>query len=149
MKALWLALHFISAGAWLGCVLTEVLFERALLAHGAAERRILAQLHRRVDLVVELPAFAVLLGSGLALLPPAGLAPWLAAKIGLGALAVTANLVCVALVLRRAQAAQQGNWPLFERLDRAQHRWGALVLLGIVAAMALGVALWSGGVQAG
>lgn len=145
MRLLFLSLHLVSAGLWLGCVLTEVLFERALLGHGPSHRLILAQLHRRVDLWVELPAFLLLLVTGTLMLPTAAPTLWLSAKIGVGALAIAANAYCVWLVLRRAAAAQRGDWPLFERLDHAQHRWGAVVLLGLLGALALGIWLWVGG----
>ena len=36
MKNLILTAHLLCAGLWLGCVLTEVLFERALLGQGRA-----------------------------------------------------------------------------------------------------------------
>lgn len=149
MTLLLLALHLVSAGLWLGCVLTEVLFERALLGHGPSHRLILALLHRRVDLWVELPAFSLLLATGLLLLPPAAPHVWLSAKIGIGALAIAANVHCVGLVLRRAAAAQSGDWSAFERLDHAQHRWGAVVLLGLLGALALGLWLLAGQGQGG
>ena len=41
-----------------------------------------------------------------------------------------------------------GNWVEFERLDHAQHRWGAVVLLGIIAALALGLWLFAGSTPA-
>jgi len=50
-----LTLHVLFAGLWLGCVVTEVLFERTLLHRGRETERLLARLHLRVDLWVELP----------------------------------------------------------------------------------------------
>ena len=52
------------------------------------------------------------------------------------------------LVFRRGQHAQCDEWPLFEASDRLQHKVGAVVLLGVLAAAALGVALawpWQAG----
>lgn len=50
-----LAVHIVSVGTWLGCVLTEALFEHALLGTGRANELILAKLHKEVDLFVEIP----------------------------------------------------------------------------------------------
>lgn len=63
------------------------------------------------------------------------------AKIACGLLAAAANVYCVVLVLRRAAAAGAGRWDEFARLDRRQHKFGALVLLGILAALAIGIDL--------
>jgi uncharacterized membrane protein len=140
-----LPLHLVSAGLWLGCVLTEVLFERALLGQGREQERILARLHRRVDLWVELPALLTVLLTGtlMALRMPA--AGWLLqAKIALGLLAVATNVYCIRLVLRRDRQAATGDWPAFTATDRLQHRAGAVVLLGLVGALALGLARLAG-----
>ncbi len=45
-------LHISFAGIWLGCVLTETLFERALLGKGKEQDLILVELHKKVDLFV-------------------------------------------------------------------------------------------------
>lgn len=132
------AVHLAAAGLWLGCVCTEVVFERAL----ASDPLRLAQLHRRVDAAVELPACLVVLLTGLAMLTLRGRAPWdawLAAKIALGAVALAANAMCARLVWRRATCAQAGDTQGFATADRRQHRWGAVVLAGLVAALALGL----------
>lgn len=57
MKTVILIIHLLCAGLWLGCVLTEVLFERALLGQGRDAERTLAALRWRVDVWVEMPAF--------------------------------------------------------------------------------------------
>lgn len=62
MKTLLVA-HLLLVGIWLGCVLTEALFERALLCKGRAHALILVGLHKRVDLIVELPALLGMLGA--------------------------------------------------------------------------------------
>jgi len=131
--------HIAAAGLWLGCVLTEALFERALLGRGREQERILAALHRRVDVFVEIPAFVAVLVTGGVMLPAAAMNALLAAKIGFGLLAIAINAYCVRLVFRRAAAAGSDHWPEFARLDRLQHRAGAVVLLAIVAALGLGI----------
>jgi hypothetical protein len=78
-----------------GCVLTEVCFERALLGTGRDQELLLARLHRRVDLYVELPAFILVPVTGVALLSRTGSSGWLYAKVAFGLLAVAANAWCV------------------------------------------------------
>jgi hypothetical protein len=140
MLHLLLPIHLLAAGVWFGCVLTEILFERAFLGQGRSHEFILARLHRRVDLLIELPALLVVALSGAALLHAAAPGALLHLKISLGAIAMVANLICLSLVLRRFEAARRTDWKAFANLDRAQHAWGAVVLLGIVGALTLG--LW-------
>ncbi len=65
--------------------------------------------------------------------------PWLYAKMGLGALAVLANLVCATFVFRRAAAAKADAWESFATADAWQHKSGAVVLVALVAALAIGI----------
>lgn len=139
MTSLLLPLHIAAAGLWLGCVLTEALFERALLGEGPSHELTLARLHRRVDQVVEIPAFVAVLVTGGWMFAHAPASALLAVKVGLGLLAVAANVWCVGLVFRRATAAEQGDWEAFAWLDRRQHRYGAVVLLAVVGALVLGL----------
>jgi uncharacterized membrane protein len=137
-----LPVHVVFAGLWLGCVLTEALFERALLGRGRDAERILARLHKRVDFYVELPALTGVLITGVWMVHTAQPSMLLHTKIALGLLAIVANLYCVWVVLRRERAAQASDWQEFEALDHVQHKVGAVVLLGIVAALGLGIYLY-------
>ncbi|MDT9002369.1 hypothetical protein RQP53_24015 [Paucibacter sp. APW11] len=141
MNRLTLLTHLLLIGLWLGCVLTEALFERALLGRGPAAELWLARLHWRVDLFVEIPAFSGVVLSGWLLLHQASGSTVLALKLGMAAVAVLANLVCVVLVWRRLQCAERGDSVGFAALDRWQHRLGAVVLLGLLGALALGYQL--------
>jgi hypothetical protein len=140
MKML-VVVHLLLVGVWLGCVLTEALFERALLGKGRTQELILVGLHRRVDWIVELPALSGVLLTGVGLLAGAGTSSVLHTKIVFALLAIAANVYCFWLVLRRARAATKGDWSQFEALDRLQHKWGAVVLIGILSALGLGVRL--------
>ena len=144
MKSVLLPLHLAFVGIWLGCVITEALFERALLGKGRAQELILVALHKRVDLVVEIPAFIVVLVTGAAMLSSVNPNPLLTTKIAFGLLAIATNIYCVWLVFRRAQAAQSDQQTEFTRLDHLQHKFGAVVLLAIVAALAIGIYLYAG-----
>jgi uncharacterized membrane protein len=139
MTALIPALHIAFVGIWLGCILTEGLFEWALLRRGREAELILVELHKRVDLLVELPAIAGVGITGILMLGSARYSAAMIAKITLGLLAIVANLFCVVLVFRRATAAESGDSSSFRRYDRLQHQVGAVVLIAVFAALALGL----------
>lgn len=143
MTKLLLVTHLVFIGVWLGCVLTEALFERALLGQGRDQELILVGLHKRVDLIVEIPAFVMVLITGALMLSSAQPSVALHAKIGLGLVAIAANTYCIWIVFRRAQAATNGHWVRFVHLDHLQHKVGALVLLGILGALSIGVYLYA------
>jgi hypothetical protein len=136
-----LILHIIFIGIWLGCVLTEALFERALLGQGRAHELLLADLHKRVDVWIEIPAFVAVVVTGGMLFEQAAPSLWLDIKIACGLLAVVANGVCVGLVFARAKAAHAGDWERFDRLDHLQHKLGAVVLFGLLGALGVGLTL--------
>ena len=139
MPSFLLLIHLVAVGVWLGCVLTEALFERALLGQGRAYERLLADLHLKVDQWVEVPVLLAVLLTGGLMVRSAAWDALLVLKVGLGLLAVVANAVCVGLVWRRAQAARAGQWVLFEAIDRWQHRLGAVVLLSMLGALGVGL----------
>jgi uncharacterized membrane protein len=142
MNSILLPLHLSCIGVWLGCILTETLFERALLGKGREQELILVGLHKRVDLFVEIPAFSAVLITGALILPMAKDSGLLHLKIALGLLAIATNIYCVRLVFQRADAATRGEWEAFSRLDHKQHLYGAVVLLAIVLALIVGIALY-------
>ena len=144
MKTLLLPLHLIFAGIWLGCVLTEALFERALLGQGRDKELLLSALHKRVDLMVEIPAFLLVMLTGGLILASAPPSSMLHAKLGFAALAILTNLYCVYLVLKRDRMARAGDWQAFETIDHLQHKMGAVVLIGILGALLLGLWLFAG-----
>jgi hypothetical protein len=131
-------IHVLAAGLWLGCVLVEVFFERALAGRDE-HRLLLGRLHRNVDLFIELPALLAVLASGALLIGAAAPGAALYLMIGLGVIAVAANIYCLLLVLRRRRLALAGDWSGFERADHLQHKVGAVVLVAVVAAMAAGL----------
>ena len=136
------SLHATFAALWLGCVLTEALFERTLMANGREGQLTLANLHVRVDKFVELPAIFGVVVTGLLMVKQSsrqGLA--YEAMLVAGSVAIAANLYCVWLVFKRRDAASSGNWQRFESLDHVQHRVGAVVLVAVLTALLAGY--WS------
>lgn len=131
--------HLVSAAVWLGCILTEAVFERVLLAGDRSSHRALADLHVRVDLLVELPTLLLVLGTGLVMaigsFPEAA---WFRTMLASGAGAIGLNLFCIWLVIERRSAAAVQAWPRFARLDHLQHKAGAGVLLLVLVAFLAG-----------
>lgn len=141
MVSILLSLHFVFAAVWLGCVITEALFERALLSGDRSSHLVLADLHVRVDKVIEIPAIVVVLLTGVCLwfyVQPVGAAFYV--MLVAGVVAMAANVYCVWLVFKRRDAAHASIWNEFERLDHLQHKVGAIVLLGLLIAIAAGAA---------
>lgn len=141
-------LHLVFVGLWLGCVLTEALFERALLGQGRDKELILTALHKRVDLYIEIPAFALVVITGGMLLSSVPATALLHIKLGFALVAVVTNIYCVHLVFKRDRLARSGDWPAFEAIDHLQHKLGAIVLIGILGAMGLGLYVFSGALSA-
>ena len=135
-------LHAALAGGWIACVLVEALFERALIGRGRVQEVILADLHWRVDMLVELPLLIAVAVSGAMLWGRAAPDGWFHAKLGFAGVAIAANLYCIGLVCARRRSARTGAWDAFERIDDRQHKVGALVLLALLAAFSLGLSRW-------
>jgi len=141
MRQILVFVHLVFAAVWLGCILTEALFERALLAKGHEAHLILAELHVRVDKLIEVPAIFVVLGSGAIMAMQAyPSAAWFYVMVAAGLGAIVLNFFCVFLVFKRRAVAVAGNWNEFNRLDHIQHKAGAAVLLLVLVALIAGVA---------
>ena len=139
MKVALLALHFGFSTIWLGCVLTEALFERALLAGDRSAHLKLADLHVRVDKYIEVPAILFVLITGAALWgSSSSTGSAFYTMLSAGLVAVAANAYCVWLVFRRRDPAQAESWDEFDRLDHLQHKVGAIVLVGLLASVIAG-----------
>lgn len=135
-----IALHLFLTGIWLGCVLTKVFFERAMLAGDRESHRRVAHLHAKDDLLIEVPVFSGMLVSGLIAWRGSPTGAALVIMNAAGGIAIVANVVCVCLVLRRRTAAVAGNRESFARLDCLQHKIGAIALVGILVALGAGPA---------
>lgn len=138
-----LFIHILFVGIWVGCVLTEALFERALLHKGRDKELILANLHWKVDIFIEVPAFLIVALSGAMLLQSTNFAPLILAKISAGMVAILINIFCVKLVYDRKIAANKEDWQKFEALDKIQHKAGALVLLFQLIAISCGLMVFA------
>lgn len=101
-------IHGAAAGAWMGIVGCEVVLEA--FGRDAPSRRLIAQAHAWIDLLLEGPLVAFVLATGIVLFvrdwPPS---PLLLLKAAAGLIAVIANLVCIPYVRARARATDDAD----------------------------------------
>lgn len=101
----------------------------------------MARLHIRVDLFIEIPAFVMVLVTGVLMLAQTPPSTALLIKVVCGLVAIATNVICVALVFKRHAFAQAGKWAEFEGIDHLQHKLGAVVLVALLAALGVGLTL--------
>lgn len=92
----------------------------------------------KVDMIVEIPAFIVVLVTGALLFSGSELTALLIVKILFGLTAILTNIYCVNIVFQRAKCALNDDWERFESLDQLQHKYGAVVLFGVLGALSTG-----------
>ncbi|HZU99638.1 MAG TPA: hypothetical protein VFF73_23205 [Planctomycetota bacterium] len=109
------ALHLVAIIAWFGSALVDTIVEIAIARAASDEkRRVLMELHRTVDLVLEGPGGVLALISGALLLRSSGWladAPWpewLRWKVGCALAAVAINVISVGCVTGRVRALRAG-----------------------------------------
>ncbi len=103
-----LQLHLFAVAFWLGVVAVEYLLERTR-AQSRNQGFTVARLHRRIDLLFEVPAFTVVLITGLLLIEPARFGGIYALKVVAGGIAVLGNALCLAPVLKRRASAETND----------------------------------------
>lgn len=137
-------IHVFAVAYWLGCVATEVVVEQVGLRR-AALRPAVPQFHFYVDRFVEIPAFTLVLITGVMLFDAGRFAgDWVyATKVICGLLAVGANIFSIYPVIMRKRRADAQD-------STGVRRYGKMIDLtvpvGIPAAfIALGIGLhWAG-----
>ncbi|MGO9359786.1 MAG: hypothetical protein ACLP1D_19330 [Xanthobacteraceae bacterium] len=96
-------------------------------------------MHWPIDLYVEAPAFILVAISGAVLWRSASIDRALVLMAVAGLLAIACNAVCVWVVHARRQARRRGDASAYARLDDLQHKLGAVLVLFIALALALGI----------
>ncbi len=96
-----LQLHLFAVAFWLGVVAVEYLLERTR-AQSRSQGFTVARLHSQIDLFFEMPAFSVVLVTGLLLIEPARFDGIYALK----GIAVLGNALCLVPVLKRRASAE-------------------------------------------
>lgn len=132
-----LFIHIICVATWLGCILTEAIYEHS--AGDSPDRRhFISVLHWNTDKYIEIPAFLGVLLTGGAMIHQAEMTPLLWIKIAFGLIAILFNALCVGLVVRRLGHARNGNVAGWEAIDRKQHKLGGVVLIALLVALGIG-----------
>ncbi|MGO9742101.1 MAG: hypothetical protein ACLPN5_11425 [Roseiarcus sp.] len=135
-------LHMLAAFVWLGSVLTEWVFERA--GDGSdADRLYISRAHWRIDLFVETPAFALVLLTGLYLFGGAPPTALVGGMVGAGLVAVGFNIYRSYLVYIRLKAAEAGDFERWLAIDHQHNILGAVVLIAMLIALAIGASLFT------
>lgn len=137
-----LFIHLICISAWLGCVLVEAILEHSI--DKSPDMRIfISKVHWSTDKFIEIPAFMGVFITGGLMLPQTTVSPLLWTKIAFGLIAIVFNAICVGLVLKRLGYAKAGDFLGWEAVDRKQHKFGAVVLIAMLIALAIGGYLFS------
>jgi hypothetical protein len=137
-----LFVHLICAVAWLGCVLVEAILEHSI--DSSPDMRIfISKVHWSIDKFIEIPAFVGVLITGGLMLLQTTVSPLLWTKIAFGLVAIVFNAICVGLVVKRLDFAKKGDFLGWETVDHKQHKFGAVVLIALLIALAIGGYLFS------
>jgi hypothetical protein len=139
-KSALLTAHLFAVAFWLGVVGVEYLLERGR-AQSQQHGFNVARLHFQIDAFLEMPAFMVVLATGLALVDLERLSGLYALKVAAGALAVLGNALCVVPVIRRKHAAERQDLRAVIGYSRWVDRISAAAIPAGLAAFALGWAL--------
>ena len=133
------SLHILFAGVWIGCVLTETVFEKSLVSEQFKERSRLARLHLWVDTMIEIPALIGTAITGALFVRSVPLDLLLSIKLVSASLTLIANLLCFVFVVARDRAAVVASWGRFEQHDHRQHQFGKVVFIGVLLTALLGL----------
>ncbi|WP_315263250.1 hypothetical protein [Pseudomonas fragi] len=135
-----LQLHLFAVAFWLGVVAVEYLIEQSR-AQSRSQGFTVARLHRKIDLLFEMPAFSVVLVTGLLLIEPARFDGIYAIKVIAGGFAVLGNVLCLVPVLKRRAAAEKDDLSDVIRQSRLIDIISLLAIPAGLLALACGVYL--------
>lgn len=125
-------LHLLGLGVWIGVVGAEFAIE----AVGAKDDDAYieaAKLHYTTDIWVEIPAFSVVLFTGLAMLAEHHLTGLLLWKVIFGSLAIVFNIVCVYAVFKRRNYALSRDLTGMKSTDTVMKIGGGIIPTFLIA----------------
>ena len=135
-----LQLHLFAVAFWLGVVAVEYLLERTR-AQSRNQGFTVARLHSQIDLFFEMPAFSVVLVTGLLLIEPTRFDGIYALKVVAGGIAVLGNALCLVPVLKRRTAAEKNDLSNVIRQSRLIDIISLLAIPAGLVALACGIYL--------
>lgn len=132
-----LTLHLLGLGIWIGVVGAEFAIEHFGTTSDAAHITA-SKLHYITDVWVEIPAFSLVLITGLAMLEDKDLSGLFIWKVIFGLLAIGFNLICVYAVFKRRRYALAGDIEGMKSTNFAM-KIGGGVIPAFLAAFSLGM----------
>ncbi len=139
-EAILLKLHLFGVAFWFGVVGVEFIVERQRAA-SREQGFLVARVHERIDLFLEMPAFVLVLITGVLMVDTDRLTGFYLLKVSAGAVAVLGNVVCLAPVFARKSAADRQDLSAVIRYSAAIDRITMVALPAGLLAFCLGVAL--------
>lgn len=131
-----LFLHLLAIGIWIGVVGAEFAIEFDGMKDDTSLIRA-AKMHYSTDIWIEIPAFTVVLVTGLLMLNESHFGGLFLYKIVFGILAIAFNLVCVYAVFKRRRYAINGDISGMKSVAPLM-KIGSLVVPTFVVTFALG-----------
>lgn len=141
MLTVTLLVHLFALGMWAGCVLVEMLLE-LIPKRSDQDALNVARYHFYIDMFIEIPLLLVILASGFYMLQPEHLTGLFLIKIVLGLTAMSANIFCAVVVVRRHLAGKRGELAHVNDLTRSVFASAAATPAGI-AALVIGLQFMS------
>lgn len=137
MSAL-LTLHLLGLGIWIGVVAAEVFIEfDGIKDEGSLIKA--SKLHFLTDIWVEIPAFTLVLVTGLLMINFEKLEGAFLFKVILGVSAIVFNLICVYAVFKRRKYAVIGDIKGMQSTDPIMRLGGAGFIPSFLAAIIFGM----------
>jgi len=134
-----LGIHLLAIGVWVGVVGAEFIIEFAGMKDDEALKRA-SLLHYKTDVWVEIPAFAIVLVTGLMMVNASHLTGLFLVKIIFAVAAILLNLVNVYAVFRRRRFA------LVDDMEGVQSTARLIQVSGLIIPcflIAFGIGIWS------
>ncbi len=130
-----LMFHLIALGVWIGVVGAEFAIEFDGMVDDASYIKA-SKMHYQTDLWIEIPAFTVVLLTGLLMLNESHFQGVFLYKVMFASLAIIFNLVCVCAVIKRRKFAISGDIEGMRTTNKAM-RIGALVIPAFIISFGL------------
>lgn len=132
-----LTVHLLALGLWMGVVAAEFIIEFDGMKDDASHIRA-SKLHYATDIWVEIPAFSLVLITGLLMLTEDHLRGLFLTKVVFGLLAIVFNLICVYAVFKRRKYALVGDIAGMNSIGPVMKLGGAIIPTFVIA-FALGM----------
>jgi hypothetical protein len=132
-----LTIHLIALGIWIGVVGAEFAIEFDGMKDNESYIRA-SKMHYKTDIWIEIPAFLIVLITGVLMITEHHLSGLFLYKIVFGLLAIAFNILCVYAVFKRKKFADLSDIEGMKSTNLAM-RVGGLIIPTFLVAFALGI----------